>query len=67
MSAFDEAMDELEAKRCTTCKGVGTLDDAEDGDIFYSTWTCDHCDGSGFKPEKAVAALVAVSSAGGQS
>ena len=52
MSQFDDAMSELEAKRCPTCKGSGALDDAEDGDIFYHTWTCDHCNGSGFKPEK---------------
>jgi DnaJ-class molecular chaperone len=51
MSQFEDEMAALEATRCPTCKGSGALDDAEDGDIFYHTWTCDHCKGTGKKPE----------------
>lgn len=36
---------------CKTCKGIGTLDDLEPGDIGGTTWECPDC--HGFNANKA--------------
>lgn len=51
MSKFEDELASLEATRCPTCKGAGALDDADFGDIFYRTWKCNDCKGSGKKAE----------------
>lgn len=41
----------IESFRCKTCRGLGTCDDADPGDIMFNTWTCRTCNGSGFDPK----------------
>lgn len=49
---FERQLKELKAKRCYKCKGHGTLNDAEPGDISFNIWECDRCRGSGFEPSE---------------
>lgn len=42
----------LEDDCCETCNGVGVVDDADAGDIYFNVYICDDCDGTGIKKEK---------------
>ena len=60
MSAYQDAVKELEARRCETCQGSGEVDDADLGDIYYNKWTCAVCRGSGFAPTETATISSAV-------
>lgn len=47
---FSDVLSALLEQRCETCQGSGECDDADLGDIYYNTWQCSVCKGSGFKP-----------------
>lgn len=47
---YHQAKADLEARKCKTCSGLGTCDDAHSCDIYYNEWTCRECNGSGFAP-----------------
>lgn len=47
-SEYLRALEDLEARKCETCGGLGTVDDAEPGDISFRTFQCPDCKGSGF-------------------
>ena len=37
---------------CPRCHGIGKLDDAEPGDIYFRTWKCPDCNGFDVSAEK---------------
>ncbi len=39
----------LESLKCDTCCGIGTVDDADIGDISYNEKICPSCKGTGVK------------------
>lgn len=47
MSLYKQAEMALESCQCKKCHGLGTISDAEPGDIYCNTFTCHSCDGSG--------------------
>lgn len=47
MSEYTEKKKRLEDSECPTCLGSGEVNDAEPGDISYSTWPCQDCGGRG--------------------
>jgi DnaJ-class molecular chaperone len=49
MNEYDKQKANLEAIRCKDCGGLGYKDDAGLGDIFYKTWECPTCKGTGIK------------------
>jgi hypothetical protein len=49
MNAYHMLKEELELRKCETCRGLGTCDDADLGDISYNTWQCKSCYGTGLK------------------
>lgn len=49
---FPSEEDPQEPSVCTKCFGKGTLDDAGPGDIYYNTWECPSCEGTGLNFEK---------------
>ena len=51
MSAYHKILKQVEECRCENCGGLGTCDDAEPGDIYYNTWECTECKGSGLNAE----------------
>lgn len=51
MSEYHRRLKELQDSRCPTCYGNGECDDAEAGDMFFNTWTCPTCKGTGIKEE----------------
>lgn len=48
MATYQQALQELAANRCVLCKGLGSCDDLEPGDISCREWVCPHCKGTGF-------------------
>ncbi len=48
-SSYSKVSEQLLEIKCDTCKGSGKCDDAEPGDIYFSTWVCKSCNGNGFK------------------
>lgn len=46
-SEFLKLKEELEARKCKPCRGLGFEDDACEGDIMFNTWTCRTCEGTG--------------------
>jgi len=53
MKTYDELLKELEDRKCAKCSGTGSCDNAEPGDIYFSTWPCVECDGSGLNDGQA--------------
>jgi DnaJ-class molecular chaperone len=51
MNELQRLREELKNRTCPTCHGLGHCDDADLGDIFYRTWTCPDCNGTGLKTE----------------
>ena len=51
-SDFSNAMDHLLDLRCDKCKGHGWIDDAERGDIYYNSYPCPECGGTGWNNKK---------------
>lgn len=51
MSKFHELKQELEECACPECFGVGEWDDAEPGDIYFNTYKCSYCEGTGINPK----------------
>ena len=49
MNRFAKLLREVEELRCQICGGLGTINDADLGDIFYNEEKCTHCEGSGIK------------------
>jgi DnaJ-class molecular chaperone len=47
---FYEHMAALEKRRCLPCHGIGKRNDAEPGDIYFRTWVCVDCKGTGMRP-----------------
>ncbi len=47
MNEYEKLKAELEKKRCKACGGSGVCDDADLGDIFFRTWKCPNCNGTG--------------------
>lgn len=53
MNNYETLKQELEDAKCTVCYGSGKVNDAEPGDISYSTAVCPACKGEGFsKPPR---------------
>lgn len=52
MSKFEKMMRNLMKQRCEACHGSGKVDDAEPGDIYYHTFECKECGGSGIRKVK---------------
>jgi DnaJ-class molecular chaperone len=50
VNSYQQAKLELENTRCPTCDGLGDCDDAGPGDIYFETWICPDCRGTGLKP-----------------
>lgn len=50
LSVYIRDRETFAARACTECRGIGTCNDGECGDIGYSTWTCTRCGGSGYEP-----------------
>lgn len=50
-SDYEKQLKQLEKKKCKLCYGSGERDDAEPGDIYYRTFICPICKGTGLKPE----------------
>lgn len=48
-NAYWDIRNKLTALVCTTCTGSGKCDDAWPGDVSFSEWQCQTCDGTGFK------------------
>lgn len=48
--AYGKMLKQLNSMRCTTCRGIGTIDDAELGDISFNVTKCPHCHGAGITP-----------------
>jgi hypothetical protein len=46
---YEQLATELEARKCPSCGGLGTKDDAEPGDIAFRAWKCLPCKGTGLK------------------
>lgn len=44
-------MKELEEAQCKTCRGLGICDDAGLGDISFTQWVCQDCNGTGVKDD----------------
>jgi DnaJ-class molecular chaperone len=49
VSAFQNLIDEVSSLKCPTCSGLGEYDDAGFGDIFFNTYRCTACKGTGFR------------------
>ncbi len=49
MNQYQNEVQKLEQCKCTYCSGTGKLDDADFGDIYYNTWECQYCKGTGIK------------------
>lgn len=47
MSLFTDALATLADAMCKACNGSGSCNDAEPGDIYWNTWECTFCKGSG--------------------
>jgi hypothetical protein len=47
---YQLALAALEAIKCETCHGSGSTNDADFGDMYYRTFVCATCGGSGIKP-----------------
>ena len=52
---YFEARRTVAAAECPHCHGSGKIDDADLGDIYFRTFTCPDCKGSGWKPGKELA------------
>lgn len=61
MSKFHELKQKLEELACPECFGAGEWDDAEPGDIYFNTYKCSHCEGTGINPLYTVSLFVGVS------
>jgi DnaJ-class molecular chaperone len=48
ISKFQKAVEDIRFKKCAKCDGIGEIDDADFGDIFFNTWECPDCNGTGF-------------------
>lgn len=48
MSDFFNNLKRFEEFKCPECRGVGTVNDADLGDIYFKEWACKPCDGTGF-------------------
>lgn len=44
----DQIYDYLRDNKCMLCFGRGKVNDAEPGDIFFNTYECPSCYGTGF-------------------
>lgn len=49
MSDFADRLKELEQYSCVKCWGSGEVNDAGFGDIYYKSWTCPDCKGTGYE------------------
>lgn len=49
MSKYHDLIKQLESAKCPDCRGMGEMDDAEPGDIYFNTWVCTSCNGTGLK------------------
>lgn len=49
MSKYYELLEELKSAKCPDCRGMGEMDDAEAGDVYFNTWVCTSCHGTGLK------------------
>ena len=48
-SFYQQAVEKLERAKCPHCSGLGKVEDADFGDIYYNEWLCKYCNGTGFK------------------
>ena len=59
MNRYLKIKDLILKYKCQTCTGLGTINDAEPGDISFNTTTCPACKGTGMtKTVKQIAALI---------
>ena len=47
--SYSETLTHLKSLHCSECFGSGVVDNADLGDITFSTFTCSKCNGTGFK------------------
>ena len=47
MNLYEQEAKKLKDKKCKACDGTGEQNDAGLGDMYYNTWTCSYCNGSG--------------------
>jgi len=52
---YSKLKEELKNKKCKTCGGLGQCDDAEPGDIWFRTWECPVCKGTGINENQTEA------------
>jgi len=52
MNEYQRAKLQLEDNKCPTCSGLGYCEDAGFGDIYYNTWKCSNCNGTGLLTKK---------------
>jgi hypothetical protein len=48
MSKYMDLLEKLKEAKCGQCGGLGEVNDADPGDMYYNEWTCPKCFGSGF-------------------
>lgn len=51
MSEFLDLKKQIEEYKCPICSGNGIITDAECGDIYFNTWKCIECGGTGLKTQ----------------
>lgn len=49
-SAYSKLESALEKAECNTCGGIGECNDAGPGDMYFNSWVCHACKGSGICP-----------------
>lgn len=47
MNQYKTNLAAVKASKCNACDGLGECDDAGPGDMYYNSWTCVQCGGSG--------------------
>lgn len=52
MSNYTDLRDKLTREMCSECAGAGTYDDADCGDMYYKTYECNACSGTGFSGQE---------------
>lgn len=48
-TTYQKALQELKARQCPTCAGLGEVDDSDPGDMYLNRFKCPACQGTGFK------------------
>lgn len=49
-SEYQKLKQKVKELECPKCRGLGTWDDASEHDIWYNTFKCEECGGTGINP-----------------